>query len=69
MKKFSDVQRRCIVEATIEPLSPYRRGYARCKTGPFYDVRTVHSLIQSGALRLILNRAGKRFGTVTARAA
>ena len=67
MKPLSDMQRRCVIEATIEPFTPFRRGYARSKTGPFYDVRTVHSLIQTGALRMIMNRAGRQFGTVTAR--
>jgi hypothetical protein len=70
MKPLSNNQRACIIEATIEPLTPFRRGYARSKMGPvFYDVRTVHSLIQTGALRMIMNRAGRKFGTVTARAA
>jgi hypothetical protein len=70
MKPLSDIQKRCIIEATIEPLIPFRRGYSRSKAGPvFYDVRTVHSLIQAGALRMIMNRAGRKFGTVTARAA
>jgi hypothetical protein len=69
MKPLSDMQRRCVIEATIEPLTPFRRGYARSKTGPFYDVRTVHSLIQTGALRMIMIRTGRKFGTVTARAA
>ena len=69
MKPLSDMQRRCLIEATIDPLIPFRRGYARSRLGPFFDVRTVHSLIQTGALRMIMNRAGRKFGTVTARAA
>jgi hypothetical protein len=56
MKAISDVQRRCIVEATIEPLTPFRRGYARSKAGPFYEVRTVQPLITSGALRRVNQR-------------
>jgi len=64
--KLTDHQRRCIIEATIEPLIPFRRGFARSKSGPFFDVRTVHSLIQQGALRLINKRAGRHFGSVTA---
>jgi hypothetical protein len=56
MKALSEVQRRCIVEATIEPLTPFRRGYARSKAGPFYEVRTVQSLISSGALRRVNQR-------------
>jgi hypothetical protein len=67
MKPFSSIQRACIIAATIDPLIPFRRGYARSKAGPFYDVRTVHSLIQSGALRMIMIRTGRQFGTVTAR--
>jgi len=68
MKPYSDIQKRCIISATIEPLIPFRRGFASSKLGPFYDVRTVHSLIQTGALRMIMVRAGRKFGTVTARA-
>jgi len=69
MKPYSDIQKRCIIAATIDPLIPFRRGYSHSKTGPvFYDVRTVHSLIQTGALRMIMVRAGRKFGTVTARA-
>lgn len=66
--KITNLQRACLIAATIEPLTPFRRGYARSKAGPFYDVRTVHALIQTGALRMIMNRAGRQFGTVTARA-
>jgi hypothetical protein len=69
MKPLSTIQRACIIAATIDPLIPFRRGYGRTKAGPFFDVRTVHSLIQTGALRMIMNRAGRQFGTVTARAA
>jgi hypothetical protein len=70
MKPLSSIQRACIIAATIDPLIPFRRGYAKSKFGPvFYDVRTVHSLIQTGALRMIMNRAGRKFGTVTARSA
>ena len=69
MKPLSTIQRACIIAATIDPLIPFRRGYGASKAGPFYDVRTVHSLIQTGALRMIMNRAGRQFGTVTARAA
>ena len=69
MKPLSSIQRACIIAATIEPLTPFRRGYGLSKAGPFYDVRTGHSLIQTGALRMIMNRAGRQFGTVTARTA
>jgi hypothetical protein len=69
MKPLSSIQRACIIAATINPLIPFRRGYGLSKAGPFYDVRTVHALIQTGALRMIMNRAGRKFGTVSARAA
>ena len=69
MKPLSTIQRACIIAATIDPLIPFRRGYGASKAGPFYDVRTVHSLIQTGALRRIMNRGGRQFRTVTARAA
>ena len=68
MKPLSSIQRACIIAATIDPLIPFRRGYALSKFGPFYDVRTVHSLIQTGALGMIMNRAGRQFRNVTARA-
>jgi hypothetical protein len=60
-------QRRCLIEATIEPLTPFRRGYARSRQGPFYGLPTVNKLIRAGALRIIKDRAGRRLGTVTAR--
>lgn len=56
VRPLSPAQRQCIVEATIEPLSPFRRGYARSKAGPFYEVRTVQPLLCSGALRRVNNR-------------
>lgn len=70
MRSFdpSPTQRRCIIDATIEPLRPYRRGFARSKTGPFHSLTTVNSLITTGALRMIRNRAGRQYGSVTARA-
>lgn len=69
MRPLSNVQRRCIIQATIEPLSPFRRGFARSKAGPFFDLRTVHSLVNSGALRAYHPIRGKRSIQVTARAA
>lgn len=68
----SDSQRRCVIEATIEPLSPFPRGFARSKAGPFFEVRTVHSLIKSGDLRILLiggKGRGRQRVLVTARAA
>jgi hypothetical protein len=50
---MSPTQRRCIIEATIEPLLPYRKGFARSKSGPFFIAQTVDPLIRSGHLRPI----------------
>ncbi|MDB5937567.1 MAG: hypothetical protein JWQ01_4911 [Massilia sp.] len=66
---LSAVQRQCLIAATIEPLAPFPRGFAHTKNGPFFDVRTIHSLVQRGELRMIKNRAGRQYGSVTARAA
>ena len=51
---MSPLHRRCVIEATIEPLSPFRRGYARSKIGPFFGKRTVRLLLRTGALRKIV---------------
>ena len=67
--KYSEVQRRCLIEATIDPLIPFPRGFARSKAGPFFEHRTVHSLINTGALRIYQPVRGKRGIQVTARAA
>ena len=67
--KITDMQRACLIEATIEPLTPFRRGYARSRSGPFYGLTTVNKLIRTGALRMVKDRAGRKFGSVTARAA
>ena len=66
MKEFSDTQRRCLIEATIDPLVFCRRGFARTKAGPFYSAQTVHALLKTGALRFLRN--GRQV-LVTARAA
>ena len=66
--QISDAGRRCLIEATIEPLRPYRRGYARSKAGPFHKFRVVLPLVRQGALRIIKDRAGRKPGSVTARA-
>ena len=66
MAEFSPPQRRCIIDATIEPLRPYRRGFARSKSGPFHDPRTVHALVNVGALRVIRRRRGSTDISVTA---
>ncbi|QDM32066.1 hypothetical protein FNL55_12540 [Tardiphaga sp. vice352] len=69
VRPLSPAQRQCIIEATIEPLAPYPRGYARAKTGPFFDTRTVHYLVLRGHLRIIKDRVGPHFRNVSARAA
>lgn len=65
----TELRRRCIIEATIEPLIPFRRGFARSKAGPFFELRTVQSLVNIGALRIYRQAGGKRNMMVTARAA
>lgn len=67
--KLSDNQRRCLIEATIDALTPFRRGFARSKSGPFFDLRTVHSLVSTGTLRVFYPVRGKSRIMVTARAA
>lgn len=66
-KPMSDRQRDCLIAATIQPLTPFRRGYAHSRSGPFYGLQTVNKLIRTGALRMVKDRAGRQFGTVTAR--
>jgi hypothetical protein len=61
--------RRCIIEATIDPLHPFPRGFARSKTGPFFELRTVHALIKIGALRIVKPQRGRHRLIVSARAA
>lgn len=68
MRAMSEPQRRCMIEATIEPLIPFRRGFARSKSGPFHDARTVNALVSTGTLRVIRDIRGKRYMRVTARA-
>lgn len=65
----TETKQRCVIEATIEPLSPFPRGFARSKAGPFFDLRTVQSLIRAGALRIYHPVRGKSRILVTARAA
>ena len=69
MKPLSLTQRHCIIEATIEPLTPYPRGFARSKAGPFFEIRTVHALVNTGALRIYHPVRGRSRIQVTARAA
>jgi len=65
----TEAKRRCIIDATIEPLMPFPRGFARSKQGPFYNLRTVQSLIKAGALRIYRPGRGRNQIMVTARAA
>lgn len=67
--KISDIQRRCVIEATIEPLVAFRRGFARSKAGPFFELRTIQPLIETGVLRAVYPQRGKRGLRITARAA
>lgn len=48
--RLTDARIRCVIEATIGNLRPFRRGYARTKEGPFFDLRTIDVLIRAGAL-------------------
>jgi hypothetical protein len=68
MKPFSATQRSCIIAATIDPLIPFRRGFGHSKAGPFFDLRTVASLVKSGALRIFHPVRGKHRIQVSARA-
>lgn len=51
--KLTPAQRRALIEATIEPLFSFRRGFARSKSGPFFESKTVEFLVRAGALRPI----------------
>jgi hypothetical protein len=67
--KLSDSQLRCLIEATIDPLVPFRRGFGRSKAGPFFDLRTVQSLLNSGELREVRPVRGRHRMQVSGRAA
>ena len=67
--KLSDNQRRCLIEATIDPLVAFRSGFARSKAGPFFDLRTIKSLVNTGVLRTVFPERGRRGIRVTGRAA
>jgi hypothetical protein len=49
----SNYQQCCIIDATIAPLTSYRRGYARSNNGPFYPRRTIRSMLRNGSLRVL----------------
>ena len=61
--RISPLQRQALIEATIDDLRPFRRGYARSKAGPFFEVRTVSKLVKTGALRFV----GRRLHRLSAR--
>jgi len=66
--KLSDTQRQCMIEATIEPLMAFRRGFARSKQGPFYQLQTVRALLDSGHLRAYHPNRGRMGLRLSARA-
>lgn len=65
----TELHKRCVIEATIEPLRPFRRGFARSKAGPFFELRTVQALVSLGALRVYHPVRRQRGIVVSARAA
>ena len=69
MKRLTDTHRQCVIEATIDPLVSYRRGFARTKDGPFFAHQLVRELIKAGALRSYYTPNGRRDLHVSARAA
>ena len=50
-RKRTEARRRAIIEATLGHLRPFRRGYARTRQGPYFDLRTIDALLSTGALR------------------
>lgn len=68
-QRQTDLRRRCLIEATIDPLVPFPRGFARSKMGPFFELRTVHALIGTGELRVVRPERGRHRMQVTAGAA
>jgi hypothetical protein len=66
--KISPNQRRCLIEATIDLLVPFPRGFARSKQGPFFELRTIRPLVARGYLRIIKEVGGRRRMFISARA-
>lgn len=66
--KLSPTQNACLIEATIDDLMAYRRGFARSKTGPFFRVNTVRRLVETGHLRAFYPSGGRPGLRVSARA-
>lgn len=64
----TELHRRLIIEATIEPLRSFRRGFARSAAGPFFENRTVHALVSAGMLRVFYPVRGRSRIMVSARA-
>lgn len=67
MKPLTD-KRRCLIEATIDPLMPFRKGFGRSKLGPFFCNGIVMAMVNSGDLRLWREVRGRRRILVSARA-
>lgn len=67
MKPLSSTQRDCIIEATIDPLVSFRRGFARDRSGPYFSIATVDGLIKRGALRAFYPARGRRGLQLSAR--
>jgi hypothetical protein len=65
--RLSASQRACLIDATIDPLIAFPRGFARTKAGPFHRTQTIQSLVRSGALRVVQERWGQRNLKVTTR--
>lgn len=59
--RIYDNQRRCVIEATIAPLTLFRRGFGRSKAGPFFQGKTVDGLIERGILRVIQSRGRRSY--------
>jgi hypothetical protein len=64
----TELHKRCVIEATIEPLRPFRRGFARSKAGPFFEPRTVQALVGAGLLRVVYPERGRSRIMISARA-
>lgn len=67
--RLSPTQQRAVIEATIEDLKAFRRGFARSKQGPFFQLQTVRALLDSGHLRAYHPIRGKMGLRLSARAA
>lgn len=59
--RITDNQRRALIQATIGNLTPFRRGFAVSKAGPFFQGKTVDGLIERGILRVIQSRGRRSY--------